>query len=109
MLPRALLIPALVVTALAADTKEARALKVDFQNLTARAVSMTNAVDAMDRRLRAQGLALRSDISAARTRMELTMDESEEALKAGRLKDARRAMKRADGAIEKLESAMGAR
>ncbi|MBI3471324.1 MAG: hypothetical protein HY013_08205 [Candidatus Solibacter usitatus] len=95
--------------AMGEQKSEAREAKIRFQNLTARASAMLDSIRTLEDRLHQQGLSLRADTVASRTRMELFMDEAEEELKAGRLKEARKAMSRAEGAIAKLETAMGAR
>lgn len=84
--------------------KKARDLKLRMQYLTARAVAIREAVKSLEDRLREQGLPLDPEIAANRARMEIFMDEAEDALKAERWEDADKAMDRAEAAIEKLEA-----
>jgi hypothetical protein len=92
-----------------AQTKEQRDLRIRFQNLAARAVAMNDSYKTMEERLRREGLTLRAETVAARARMEMFLDDAENALKEKRWKEARKAMERAGAAIARLETALGAR
>jgi len=84
--------------------KNTREAKLRMQHLTARAVAMRGAVRSLEERLREQGLSLDPEIVANRTRMEIFMDEAEDAIKANRWDEASKAMERAESAIQKLEA-----
>jgi len=78
-----------------------------LEQLAARADAVLRILFNMEERLRRDGLALRSDLLQRRYRLERSMDEAEARLKKDQLAEARKAMNRAEAAVEYLERQLG--
>jgi hypothetical protein len=87
--------------------EEERDLKDKMVNLVARGVAVIDALETLERRLKRQGLSLRTDIIAERVKLEFGLDDAEAAMKERKFADAKRAMKRAESALERIEAFLG--
>jgi hypothetical protein len=94
---------AVASTAVAAETPEHR-LKVEFDELAAKATAAIETVNGMEQRAKANGQALHPDLIAQRILVQTAMDDAEEALRAKDLDALRERLKRARSHIERLYS-----
>jgi hypothetical protein len=88
---------------------EADQVRTDFRDLSARANAAIETAANIEARLKADGHALHPEIRSRKTRLEIALDDAEEALQENRLKDARKWLQRANGHLERLEKALTGR
>ena len=102
-----------VVLALASGMAQDKAPKADpteeelgarFDALANRANAALESLKQFEERLKNQGLSLRYDIVLSRVRLESSMDSAEKELREKHFEAVRRALDRAQGAVEKLEA-----
>jgi hypothetical protein len=79
-----------------------KGLKVDFENLAARAEAAIETVNAMEERARAAGEALHPALLEQRNLVRASMDAAEESLRASDNAGLRERLKRARAHIDKL-------
>jgi hypothetical protein len=87
--------------------RQQEAAEERLAQLASRANAMLEILASMEGRLRRDGLTLRADLLQRRQRLEQGMDEAEAKLKKGQLAEARKAMNRAQVAVEYLERQVG--
>lgn len=81
-------------------------LKGEFNDLAARATAAFEVVHNLEARLKSEGLTVHPDIRGRKVRVEMALDDAEEAIREGRTGDARKWLKRADGHLDRLEKAL---
>ena len=95
-------VPAPVIAA--AQLKE---LRQRFNDLSIRAAVAKEQVNELERRQAAQGLALRSDLREARTRIDIRLPEAGESLKRGDVEEARQNLTYVESAVTTIQRALG--
>jgi hypothetical protein len=96
---------AIAVVACASVTAETPAehkLKLEFDELAAKATAAVEMVNGMEERARDAGSMLNPDLIAQRILIQSTMDEAQESLRAKDMDALREQLKRVRGHIEKL-------
>ncbi len=100
-------VPAVMVavacTAAAAETPE-HLLKIEFDELAAKATAAIETVNGMEQRAKANGQELHPGLIAQRILVQTAMDDAEEALRAKDFDELRERLKRARAHIERLYS-----
>jgi hypothetical protein len=97
-----LALAALSLAAIAAGRPVDRRLKVEFDELAAKAAAIIDSVNALEDRARADGQSLHPDLIARRALVRSSMDEADKALRANDADALRERLKRARGHIERL-------
>jgi len=88
---------------------EANLIRSDFRDLAARANAAIETAANIEARVKADGHLLHPEIRSRKARLESSLDEAEEAIQNGRLKDARKWLQRASGHLDRLEKALTGR
>lgn len=100
------LVPAAIVAlaggASAADTSAEHKLKIEFDELAAKATAAIDTVNSMEERAKANGQSLHPALVAQRILVQSSMDDAEEALRAKDMEALRERLKRARAQIERL-------
>lgn len=89
------------------NPQEMEALTDQHEKLSARAQAANDSVEGLRRQMASSGNNLRSDISAAQSRMKMYMDKSDAALNSGNADAAKKYMGMAEREVEKLEAFFG--
>jgi Tfp pilus assembly protein PilX len=89
------------------DPEVVQQLRDRMINLGSRANAARSSLQNLEQQQKSQGLSLRTDISAARMRMEALLDDAEANLKNGNVTQAKRSMDQAEAALDKIESFLG--
>ena len=85
-----------------AETPAEHQLKLEFDELAAKATAAIEMVNGMEERARDAGSTLNPDLIAQRILIQSTMDEAQESLRAKDMDALRERLKRVRGHIEKL-------
>lgn len=95
------------VALVAQDRPTQRDTKRRFGQIASRAVANFRAADSIERRLNADGASLHPLLSALRTRVESSLEESREAMNGGDLAAANEALDQAQGFLDKFAKKIG--
>jgi hypothetical protein len=100
----AALVPIAAVSscAMSAGTPVDRSLKIEFDELAAKATAVIDTVNALEERARADGQSLHPNIIARRALVQSSMDDAERALRANDMAGLGERLRRARGHIDRL-------
>ena len=91
----------------AAGTEQLQQVEDEVDRLSARANTISDAVDNLRQRQSSQGLGLRSDMASAQEMMKTYLAKAQSAIESQDFKSAERYLKLAEPQVEKLEKFLG--